>query len=462
MMPSTLRLKQKNVIGQSNDKAQNEISPQGVINSNNDLHSKKQSLANDQMEGVKKPEPKTLRPKNTQFPFEGENDLDREIERNVAQGTSRMGEAVLGAPGDILSMIKGFVGDLPIGGLIGEHLPTSGKLREVSEKATGGYTKPKSEFEEKGGEILQDIASMALPGAGQYSFLRNIGIPLAGAAAKEFAGDSAKMGLMVGLDLIAHRQGGAKKFAGNLFNESEKLIPEGAALKSSKFQSSINNLEKTLESGGTAPSTEKALKKVGELQEKMKSGQIEIKELIDFRKKINEIKESLGGYDPQMPTKIRKKAIANLDKVKDEVISGLNEYGTKTNPKFLELNKAANEAWGAYESSNKVADFIGKTMKNSIKNPGLKTILGLGGGGYGLITHGAAAGKLAAVGALPAAAGYEGYKILHQVLKSPTLRKYYGEVLKGAASGNAAQVSRNVKALDQAMDKEKIDHQVSG
>jgi len=46
------------------------------------------------------------------------------------------------------------------------------------------------------------------------------------------------------------------------------------------------------------------------------------------------------------------------------------------------------------------------------------------------------------------------------VIKSPTLRKYYGEILKGASLGNAAQVTRNTKALDKALEKE--DHHKSG
>jgi hypothetical protein len=391
------------------------------------------------------------------FPFEEENDLEREIERNIAQQTSRMGETIIGAPGDIYSFVKTLFGDETE-----TNLPTSKSLREQSEKLSKGYTKPENEFEERIGEIQQDIASMMIPGSPKYNFFRNIGIPLIANLAKEGIsytgneklGDASKVGIMIALDLMHLKGGGAKKFASNLFNESEKLIPEGATLKTKNLEKGLLNLEKSLESGGSAPSKEKSLKKISEIKSKIKNEEIEVRELVDFRKTINEIKSELGGYEVQLPKNIKKKAIANLDLVKKEVINGLNEYGSSQNSEFLKLNKAANEAYAAYESSNKYADLIKQTVKNSIKNPGLKTILGLAGGGYGIYSYGSAIAKGAATGALPLYGAYEGYKILHQVIKSPTLRKFYGNILKGAASGNSSQVSRNAKALDKALEEE--------
>lgn len=400
-------------------------------------------------------QPQQEQSEEEEFPFEGENDLEREIERNVARGTSRVGETILGAPGDIYSFAKSLFGFEPE-----TNLPTSGSLKKRSEEATLGYTEPKNPEEERSDEVLQDIASFMLPGSGKYNMARNIGIPVVANLVKEGLnyigedkiGGAAKVGTMVMLDLAMHKGKGAKAYASNLFNESEKLIPEGATLNSSKFSKSLSNLEKSLESGGSAPSKEKALKKLGEIQGKMKDGHIEVKELVDFRKTINEIKSELGGFEVQLPKHIKKKAIANLDLVKKEVIGALDEYGTKYNPEFGKLNRAANESYAAYESSDKIAHFLDKTIGNVVKSTALKSILSLGGVG-GAIAFPAVAGK-AIVGGLPLYAAYEGYKILHQVMKSPTLRKFYGEILKGAASGNASQVSKNAKALDKELLKD--------
>lgn len=387
-----------------------------------------------------------------------EFDLEREIERNIARGTSRIGETILGMPGDLYSFGKYLFGYEPE-----TYLPTSKSLQELSEKATLGYTSPQSEAEEKSDEVLQDIASFMVPGTGKYNFVRNIGIPVMANLVKEGVkvtgdeklGDAAKIGTMITLDIMNLKgPGGAKKFASNLFNESEKLVPEGAVLNSPRLEKSLKSLEKVLESGGSRPSTEKALKKINEIQSKMKFGDIEVQELIDFRKSINEIKTELGGFEVQLPKALKKKAIANLDKVKNEVIEGLNEYGSKSNPEFLKLNKAANEAYAAYEQSDKIGNFIRKTMKGTVKNPAVKTVLGLGGAAGGF-KYPALATKGAAVG-VPAIAAYQGYKVLYQVMKSPTLRKFYGNILKGAAAGNSSQVSRNVKALEKNLKEEDL------
>jgi len=179
--------------------------------------------------------------------------------------------------------------------------------------------------------------------------------------------------------------GGAKKFATDLFNESEKLVPKGAKVISPKLESSLENL--------------------------------------------------------------KKKISANLDLVKKEVIEGLNEYGTHQNPEFLKLNKAANEAYGAYEASDKMASFIKKHV--TTKNPMVKTLLGLG----GIYKFPALAAK-GAIGAPAVYGTYQAYKVLHQVIQSPTLRKFYGNILKGAAAGNASQVIKNSKALEKQFEED--------
>ncbi len=66
----------------------------------------------------------------------------------------------------------------------------------------------------------------------------------------------------------------------------------------------------------------------------------------------------------------------------------------------------------------------------------------------------AKAGPGAAFGAAAAYGGYQGIKVLHQIINSPTLRKYYTNVLKEAAAGNIAGTTRNLKALDINMAQE--------
>lgn len=55
---------------------------------------------------------------------------------------------------------------------------------------------------------------------------------------------------------------------------------------------------------------------------------------------------------------------------------------------------------------------------------------------------------------LTGAGVYNTQKILRQIMGSNALRRYYFGVLKGAAAGNAAQVKKNAKALDQSIQQE--------
>ena len=441
MMPSTLRLKQKK-----------EVTPnvQDKILSPNIEEKIQQPVGQNNEKQV----PRSLRLKNSQFPLEGENDLDRDIERNVARGTSRIAETAAGAPGDILSALKSFVGDLPIGGVLGEILPTSDKLKNASEKATLGYTKPLNETEEKSDEILKDIASFALPGSKQYSFLRNIGIPLAGAATKEAIGDKSKVGLMIGLDLLSQRRGmggGAKKYASSLFQEMEKEIPKGAKISSSTLEKQLVDIEKEMSLGGSKPSTKQALEKIHEIKGKIQNGQIDLEDLVKTRPAINEIIDDLGGFEYIFKPKIKEKIIKNLQKVKGGIIKATEEYGEKHNPKFLKLSRDANEAYSAYENSNQISKYLNKHFGNKALGTSVKSILGIGIPTAGTAVTGALA---SGVGTAGAAGGYHAFKILKRVYESPTLRKYYGNILKGAASGNSTLVSRNLNALDQKLKEE--------
>jgi hypothetical protein len=403
-----------------------------------------------------------LKEKKEEFQFEEENDLDREIERNIAQQTSRMAESILGAPGDIWSFAKSVFGyDSET------DLPTSKSLRKKSEELSLGYTKPENEFEEKAGELQQDISSFMLPGSRTYSLARNIGIPLAANLAKEGVGsilgkkgDEAKIGTMVILDLISNRgKGGAKGYASSLFQNSEKAIPQGTKISSSNLTTGLNEIYNSLKKGGSTPSKSSSMKKIREILKKSKGGEIEVKELIEYRKSINELLDQAKAFNPFKDPKIQGKKIKNLQNVKSKVIDSLDEYG-KINPEFGKLNKAANEAWGAYEGSKKMSQVIKEVGSKVLRNP-ISQILFLGTSGAThhfpqILSYLGLGAKGAVVGAPFVFGAHETYKIMHQIVKSPTLAKYYGNVLKGAASGNLQQVSKNMKKLDEKLEKENL------
>ncbi len=393
--------------------------------------------------------------------YVSDEQVQRDIERSQAQIISRMGEAILGLPGDLVNFAGGLFGYEP-------NAPGSKSLREFSENATGGYTVPKNEFEERGGEVMQDIALFALPGAKHYSIARNIGIPIVANLAKEGVKtlegsegkqEAAKLGSMVILDILTHRKnlGTAKEYASSLFQKADEAIPKGLSIKSSNLEKSLDTLERSLKSGGERPATGDALKKISEIKNEIKNGKIDLKNLVAYRPAINEWIDKYKGFDISSSPAIRKKIIHNLNQVKGEVINAAEEYGAKYNPEYLKLNKSANEAYAAYAQSNKITNFIEKHAASKLKSTGAKALLGVAYGGSSLGVGGLAG---AAIGGIAAGGGGLGYKIFKTILRSrsPTLRNHYFNILKGAAAGNAGQVIRNAKLLD----KELIDMDITG
>lgn len=387
--------------------------------------------------------------KEVEFPYENENDLEREIEKNQAIGTSRIAESVLGAPGDIASFFTGLFGEEQ------KVLPTSKNLQDLSEKATLGYTKPENESQKVLSELSSDIGSMMIPGSGHYSFARNIGVPVVANLVKEGlkysdSGEEAqaygKVGTMIALDLISRRQGGVKKYMDDLFDKAKESIPKGVSVNASTLKDSLNALEGELKKGGSRKSTTNSLEKITELNKDIKNGKIDVSTLAAYRPSINEAIADLGGFSSSVPIKYRPQAIRNLNNVKDKVIKTLTSYGEKFNPEFLKFHKEANESYAAYSTSNKIAKFLQDKVGYIPKSKAVQSLFDYG--GLTAITGLATMGAPAAAAATLAAGGYQGFKILNRVINSPTLAKYYANVLKEAAAGNVTATTKNLKALD--------------
>jgi hypothetical protein len=160
-----------------------------------------------------------------------------------------------------------------------------------------------------------------------------------------------------------------------------------------------------------------------------------------FRKKINELIESKGGFGYGIDYKIQKQAVRNLNEVKDKVIKKLNEYA-EINPKFGKPYQASNEAYSVYHASNSIKNFLKSKFSDYLKYPALHYLFNAG-------LH--AGGATLAGATYPM---YQGAKLLYRVYKSPTLAKLYGGVLKGAIQNNASVTSKNLSALKKELKKE--------
>ncbi len=402
------------------------------------------------------------------FDYEGENDLDREIERNIARGISLIPSTLGGIPGDLQEFGRNLFGIdnkkfSPLHFL--PSFPTSKELEEGVQKASLGYLTPKNDFEKKSDELLKDIYSISA--GGTPSLARNIGIPIASNLIKEGVkygtkdeelGSIAKVGSMVLFDLLNWRQtlghGGARRYASHLFQESERHIPNGATTDARLLHRELNVLLNNLLSGGTSPSKSNSITKINEMIGAIQNGRISVRRLVDFRKTINELISSKGGFEFSQLPNVVERAVHNLNTVKRRVISTLDDYG-HTNPQFGVMNRAANEAYAAYSASNTLSNFF-RSHADKIQNKALRTSLGLASTAIG----GTSLAFLPGATTLAAGAGtavtpvYYAAKIAQRMYRSPTLRRYYNAMFREVLEGNTTQAVKTLNKLENKVSEE--------
>jgi hypothetical protein len=415
-------------------------------------------------------QPESLRPKQNKTEekpsFELDEDLDREIERNQAQITSRMLERLFGTFGNAYQMTPEPLKKIQPLNFLFKHLPTEQNLREFSEKASGGYTKPKNPFEEKVGETAADVASFATGGGGKTllgTSARILGIPLAGQLAKEGVelaggGEKAqqytKLGTQFLLDLWGFKRGvgggGAKKFGETNLREAESAIPKNAIAEVNVFQKQLNKLKNQLKSGITGAHTNEALRAIDEIEGHMHKGYMEASKFPQMRRDINKLVENMKGFSLGGPPQaIKRAAVDNLNKVKSLIVQAGNRWGRGQSPEFFEKWREGNEALAVFHRSNDIARFVSKATK--VKNPVLKVLMGVHGYHHPASTLALQAGKkgIELATRFPTA-------MVYRFMNSKVLRKLYTNVLQEAAKGNSAAVASGVTKLEKEMEKEKI------
>lgn len=392
--------------------------------------------------------------------------------RQILRTGARIGETLVGLPGDVRDVVKmgggwlldkarGFIGKDPlneeqktltpgifdlVGNLV-ESLPTSENLKEnITRKYTGEYLEPSNEYERFSDNVASDFAALALPVKGKIPFARSLGQSIiansGGEVAKEFGGDKAeaytKLGLLFGMGLASGgKKGGVKKYINGLYNEMESTIPEGAQVSTKQLSKELDQIEAILKKGDPgASSKQPAFKKIDSLKNKIKSGEIDVDELVQFNKDINESIYSLGEL---------KRGQNQLYNIREAVHDTLGQYG-KQNPDFMKSWKNANEAYAATETSRKVGNWIRKNV--SVKDYiYAATALGLEGIQFGLPATLSTIGAGAALGSTAYTA-----EVMKRIAKSPALRKYYTNVVTNSLKNNKAGLTRAMKQLNSGLE----------
>lgn len=396
---------------------------------------------------------------NSQDPFADVRFSQENIKQNFARQASRTAsrgvETTLGAPGDIQSFVGSIFGldqyndqfSPTEGNLISDEftpmgLPTSKQFKEAAETLSGGYLKAKNAVEEKADEFTQDIVGFLVSKTG---LLKSLGLSVLGNVAKESAqsfgvdkdkSNLVKAGSML-LGSLLTKGKGIDKVKQEAYNKRDELIPDvGLLQRGNHLLDNLDKLETQLKSGSiSTPSTTGTLKAVNDLQKDIANRGMTIKELIDAKVKVNELRSGL--FDEVKDTVTRKSAKKNLNNLSKVLDEEIKLTGTKY-PKFYEAQKEADLIHGTIEQSKKASSAIHRNLKKTgLAKAGilaLEEVFGLGSFIPGTLAAGAGA-----YGAL------RGSELAYRFMKNKKLRDYYLDVIKESSKENSPNLVRALK-----------------
>lgn len=407
------------------------------------------------------------------------------LRRNVGQNVARAAEAFIGMPGGLkkaYTQTRDFFADklgLPkteemnqLLGLQPEkgswedtliNPPTAPELREtatknIAQSLTGDkeYFEPRSESEKKFSEFTTDLSSFFYPGTGQMRMVTRIGAPLAGNLAKEgvkyFGGsdetaEKAKLGFMLATTIAG--QSNPQAHAGNMINEAKQMVPQNMTVFSQPLFQNLQNLTQRLGRGLRVPSKSKAAQGIRDLARQADpQGRIPMHSLMDARDNVNEWIAEAGGWD--IPGPVRDASIRNLNALKRNIIDTIDTNLQSRLPQAADLYQRGYQASAVVHQSNVISNFIQKHYGKKFASSATKVLFPTVAAGGGLAT-------VVAPKALGAAALFPAYKtgqVLYRVAQSPTLARYYQDVIAAAQARNAPAMIHNMSKLDKALYEE--------
>ena len=391
--------------------------------------------------------------------------IPSEIGRHTARTASRVGETILGLPGDITraaglgakglekvaSGVREKIGLTPIKsterppGIFGSQ-----ELREFSKKVFGDIVEPQSKKEKFIDDIVSDATALAIPLKGKIPFLRSIGTAIAGNLSSEIAEKfgaqekgktAAKLGTFFLSGLTG--KGNLKKFWNEQYRLADESVPSKTRLNANKLDRKLDKLSKDLRKGGIVTPSEKFVQKpLKELKRIIHDGELRVEDAVNAKKKINELRSSL--FDEVKGKSAQKFARTRINDISNYLDETLALYG-KENPTFIKHYKAANEAYGGYQQSKRVGNWISRAIP-------------FGNFGKGSLLIAEAIFKPASLKAtVPAWGLFKMGELVTRMTKNPTLRNYYVNLIKNAINENKSGFIKNLKGMENEVKKNEPD-----
>lgn len=341
--------------------------------------------------------------------------------------------------------------------LIGKALPTSAQHKKTIEEHFPSL-KPKNKMEQVSENLVEDTASLFLPGKyfkmGKYALspMRSLGFAAAantsGLGTEVWTGDQGKgdnvrRGTMMALALMNPTR--AKDISKSLYQSAEKALPQESTVNASDLMNSLNKLESKILKGrpakNVAASEKFVLDEINKFKDLDKNGKINMHSLVAQKRSLSEeLQNNLFSLTDRQ-SKARAKELAQS--ITHSVKNTMKDYG-KSNPEWLKYMESADKAHGAIMQSNYLSRVLQKFMKGRPEY--MAHIFGAG------LPIGASfiSGPLAGL----SSAAYIGTKLGHRIVKSPELRKHYAKVLGAAAADNPKLIEKRLDDFQEELERE--------
>lgn len=413
--------------------------------------------------------------------YQGEIDPEQEestlglIARNITQLGSRVAEQSAGIYGNIEKTATGLLANAPksagllgwgISQLVGEDkwkkliegkgqmLPTSGQLREASEKATKDYTKPKGKAESAISETIEDISAV-LRGGGRTGWMKNLGIPVLANTAKQvvqetgFGEDKANIAkAAVWLPMMLADSVNGPRYASNLMNMGRNQTPQNMQFDIPRMQARLNAASQNPLLLQSDPRSLLARQQLAALQNDLQNGLVTQRGLMTAYDGINAAKRSRALFE--FGRGDQNYARRAIDTIRDAVGSEIRQSGART-PQALNNWQNGLTAWATIHRSNAMTGWI----QSQMKGPYAKFIAGPAAALLGLGTYGGFQDPLiAGTTAAATAAAYKTYQIMYRSWNNPTLRNYYFNSINAANAENFPAFLSNYRKLNDKLEIE--------
>lgn len=342
-----------------------------------------------------------------------------------------------------------------------EKFPTSEEIRQditkpASKAITGeeNYLEPKNEAEKFAQEFSQDILRLSLPGSGAQSWAQRIGLSFAGNSAKEIANqlgydpstqELAKFGALGVLSLA--QLGNAPRFAREFFNDTKSLMPRGVRFNTQPLQNELAKIKNSQwYKGHPTPSTKAAREMISSIEKRIKTGTLSVQDGMTLRENINELANNLGAF--KVSGTSYGPHVANLNEVRSALIKGMEQTVGKQYPSWWKQYQDANTAFAITQRSGALGNFIAHNYAKPLLSDAGKVLFG------NALAKGAAGVAQLGIAGASIATGAKAITLANRIYQSPTLRRYYADVVQQAARGNVAAMTSALEKFDEAALKE--------